>query len=153
MSWKGRTYQVRVNPVPQTYGALAPWRMDRDPDLWSNRPLLLRGHPGTDARGVLWYGVNNRGHTLVELLVVSLVGIVILLGLSGLYLSTLRFYDQSSSQTHLQSQGTLIINEMSRRILFASRLVQDPPTNCPATPSLRVNQPGVTGFYCFLPVR
>jgi len=144
-----------VNSVPQTYaggfgGALSPWRMGRDSVLWSNRTVLHRGgHPRTDARGVVWYGVNNRGLSLVELVVASLVGIVILLGLSTFYLSTLRFYDQSSSQTQLQRQGTLIINEMSRRILFASRLVQDPPTDCPATPSLRVTQPGVTGFYCF----
>ena len=105
-------------------------------------------HP-RHTRDVLWHGVNNRGIGLAELLISTLVGVVILLGISSFYISSVRFYEQSSSQTHLQRQGTLIIDEMSRRILFASRLDQDPPTDCPATPSLKVTQPGVTGFYCF----
>ncbi len=93
--------------------------------------------------------MNNRGLGLLELLVTTLVGVVILLGISSFYLATVRFYEQSSSQTFLQRQGTLIIDEMTRRIRFANGLIQDPPSDCPATPSLKVTQPSVTGFYCF----
>lgn len=91
------------------------------------------------------------GTTLVELLVASAVGIIVLLGIGWFYLSTLRFSAQSSSQTFLQRQGTLIIDEMARQIVPANGLTKDPPApnNCPANPSLWVSQPGVTGFYCF----
>ena len=96
-----------------------------------------------------WHGVNNRGIGLAELLIATLVGVVMLLGIGSFFLSSVHFYEQSSSQTFLQRQGTMIMDEMSRRIQFANGLVEDPPTDCPATPSLKVTQPGVTGFYCF----
>ena len=106
-------------------------------------------HPRTHMRDVLWYGVNNRGIGLAELLIATLVGVVMLLGIGSFFLSSVHFYEQSSSQTFLQRQGTMIMDEMSRRIQFANGLVEDPPSDCPATPSLKVTQPGVTGFYCF----
>ncbi len=93
--------------------------------------------------------MNNRGLGLVEHLVTMSVGIVVLLGISSFYISTVRVYSQSSSQTSLQRQGTMIIDEMTRRIQFANGLVEDHPTDCPATPSLKVTQPRAAGFYCF----
>ena len=101
--------------------------------------------------------MNERGFTLVELLVAIAVGVVVLLGIGGFFLSTLRFSAQSSSQTFLQRQGTIIIDEMARQIRFANGvLCKNPdassilcPGACPANPSLKVIQPGVTGFYCF----
>jgi len=106
-------------------------------------------HPRAPTRGTRWYGVNNRGIGLVELLISILVGAVLILGIGSFYLSSIRFYDQSSSQTYLQRQATLVIDEMARRIRFANGLVGDPPGDCPATPSLKVTQPDLTGFYCF----
>ncbi len=102
-----------------------------------------------------WHGVNNRGIGLAELLIATLVGVVMLLGIGSFFISSIRFYEQSSSQTFLQRQGTMIMDEMSRRIQFANGLlVEDPPTDCPGspgTPSLKVTQPGLTEteFYCF----
>ncbi len=94
-------------------------------------------------------GVNNRGIGLAELLIATLVGVVMLLGIGSFFISSIRFYEQSSSQTFLQRQGTLIMDEMSRRIQFANGLVEDHPTDCPPTPSLKVTQPGVAEYYCF----
>ena len=100
-------------------------------------------------------GVNNRGLGLAELLIATLVGVVMLLGIGSFFISSIRFYEQSSSQTFLQRQGTLIMDEMSRQIQYANGLlVEDPPSDCPGipgTPSLKVTQPGLTEteFYCF----
>lgn len=110
-------------------------------------------HPRTHTRDVLWYGVNNRGIGLLELLIATLVGVVMLLGIGSFYLSSVNFYEQSSSQTFLQRQGTMIMDEMAKRIRFGNGLVAvaNPPSDCPATPSLKVTQPDLTGlgFYCF----
>ncbi len=95
-----------------------------------------------------WYGVNNYGFGLLEALVSTLIGGLVLLGISSFYLSSVRFYDQSSSQTFLQRQATLIMDEMAQRIRFANGLVANPP-DCPETPSLKVTQPDLAGFYCF----
>ena len=102
--------------------------------------------------------MNERGFTLIEFLVAIAVGVVVLLGIGGFFLSTLRLSAQSSSQTFLQRQGTMIIDEMARQIRFANGVCKDPdpsktacPGTCPANPSLKVTQPGApgTGFYCF----
>ncbi|MBI4529746.1 MAG: prepilin-type N-terminal cleavage/methylation domain-containing protein [Deltaproteobacteria bacterium] len=95
--------------------------------------------------------MDDRGFTLIEVLVASVIGAVVLLGISNFYLSTLRLGDQSSSQTFLQRQASFIIEEMARQTRPACDLALN--SGCPATPSLRVTQPGATGCdgpsYCF----
>jgi Tfp pilus assembly protein PilV len=60
--------------------------------------------------------MNERGTTLVELLLAMVVGSVVLLGVSSLYVATSRFSGQASSQTFLQRQGVFIFEEMARQI-------------------------------------
>jgi len=97
------------------------------------------------------FTLNERGFTLIELLVATAVGAIVLLGIGGFYVATVRFAEQSHSQTFLQRQGTMIIDEVARQVQWANGLTQNPsaPNNCPADPSLRVVQPGVVGSYCF----
>jgi len=137
---------------------MTPIRYKTEPDMFLNAKLQLSQKrptpheviriPTYSKRGKPRSWANKGGFTLIELLVSFLVSGVLLLGISNFYISTIHFYEQSSSQTFLQRQGTLIIDEMTRRIRFANGLIQDPP-DCPATPSLKVTQPSVAGFYCF----
>ncbi len=154
--------QIGVNPVPLTsifsYGALSLQGVQNvnpvptssgENDASSIKRGWKEDHPRAHTRGTRWCGADNHGTGLVELLISILIGAVLLLGISSFYLSSVRFYDQSSSQTYLQRQATLIIDEMARRIRFANGLVGNPPSDCPAVPSLKVTQPDLTGFYCF----
>jgi len=92
--------------------------------------------------------MGNRGFTLVELLVSLLAATVVLAGISSLYVFSQRVASESESQTFLQRQGTLVMDEMRQRILSASALTRgackatDPnsigvtntsftPNNCP----------------------
>lgn len=66
--------------------------------------------------------MNNRAFTLTEVLVALALGTLVLLGISGFYLSTVRFYGQSNSQAFLQRQASHIIEEMGRQIRPARQL-------------------------------
>ena len=66
--------------------------------------------------------MNERGASLLELLTALAVGSVVLLGISSFYLATLRFGTQADSQTFLQRQGVLILEEMARQIRPATAL-------------------------------
>ncbi|MBI2875930.1 MAG: prepilin-type N-terminal cleavage/methylation domain-containing protein [Candidatus Tectomicrobia bacterium] len=56
------------------------------------------------------------GFTLVEVLIVALLGSVILLGLTTLYVNGLAFYDQGIGRLELQRQGSLAMEDMAREI-------------------------------------
>ena len=93
-------------------------------------------------RGRIW---DAPGFTLIELLVAGAVGVIVLLALGGFYLSTLRFYEQSSAQVALQRQAALALDEMARQIRPAQALVRD---TCNGVPhALRVRN--ADGDYCF----
>jgi prepilin-type N-terminal cleavage/methylation domain-containing protein len=66
--------------------------------------------------------MNERGVTMIELLVATAIGGVMLLGVTGFYLSALRFNAEGSSQTYLQRQGALVLDELARQIRPASAL-------------------------------
>jgi prepilin-type N-terminal cleavage/methylation domain-containing protein len=66
--------------------------------------------------------MSERGFTLIELLVALLIGVIVFLAIGSFYLSTVRFYDQSSAQTTLQRQATLALEEMARQIRPASTI-------------------------------
>jgi len=59
---------------------------------------------------------DERGTTLIELLVTSFLSGLILLGLGSLYFVTTKTYGASVSQTSLQRQGTLALQEIGQRI-------------------------------------
>lgn len=89
--------------------------------------------------------MSDRGFSLTELLVAAAIGAVVLLGIGTFYLSTLRFYEQSSTQAALQRQATLALEEMARQIRPAQALVLD--TCKGVANALRVRNAG--GDYCF----
>jgi len=77
--------------------------------------------------------VNDRGFTLPEVLVAALVGSLVLVATGSLYVAALRAGREDESLAYLQRQGTLILEEIGRRVRPATT-VQGPP-----------NQPAVCG--------
>ena len=67
-------------------------------------------------------GANEQAFTLIELLITSAIGVVMFLGIGNFYLSTLRIYEQGNTQTALQRQASLALEEMSRQIRPARAL-------------------------------
>ena len=93
--------------------------------------------------------MNERGTTLIELLIAMAVGSVVLLGIGSFYVATLRASHQDSAQTFLQRQGVLIIEEMARQIRPATALARG-VCNADAN-SLRATQliNGNPVYFCF----
>jgi Tfp pilus assembly protein PilV len=89
--------------------------------------------------------VNERGLTLLELLIAAALGTVVLLGLGQFYLATVRFGSQSNAQTFLQRQAVIIMDEMAQQIRPATGLAL--ATCGGVVNSLQVTSGG--GTYCF----
>ncbi len=68
--------------------------------------------------------MDNRGFTLVELLVGLVAATGLLLGISGLYVYSQRVSDSSSSQAFLQRQGSIVMEKMAEQIRPASALTR-----------------------------
>jgi type II secretory pathway pseudopilin PulG len=98
---------------------------------------------------------NERGFTLLELLVATLSAGIVILGLASLYLATTGAFAQSASQASLQRQGTLTLDQVSQVIRRGNTLttgcapagttggsVGVTVTTVPALPTL-------DGFYCY----
>jgi prepilin-type N-terminal cleavage/methylation domain-containing protein len=103
--------------------------------------------------------VNERGFTLLELLVTLAMGAVILLALGKLYVSTVSWGRIDDRLAHMQRQGTLILDKMGRQIRGAQSIAcsplatcdsvaTDPASACGVDPSLEVISPGGTNV-CF----
>jgi len=90
--------------------------------------------------------MNERGLTLLELLLALAIGGIVVLGASGFYLSTVRFTDESNSQAFLQRQGTLVVDELARQIRPATALVRG-TCNADANSLSVTNSSGVYCFY------
>ena len=76
---------------------------------------------------------NEAGFALAELIVASVAGAIVLLGLFSLYRMTVTSFDQSSSRAALQRQGTLALQAIQRQALRASTItVQQAPGCAPA---------------------
>ena len=88
--------------------------------------------------------MNERGMTILESLIAMAVGSIFLLGINSFYVATIRMSTQDSSQTFLQRQSVLAIEEMARQIRPATALTRG---SCNAD----VNSLGVTngGNFCF----
>jgi Tfp pilus assembly protein PilW len=59
---------------------------------------------------------DQRGITIIEVLVTTLVTSFVLLGMGSLYVATTRAFAESTSQASLQRQGTLALQELGQRI-------------------------------------
>ena len=90
--------------------------------------------------------MDDHGYTLVELLVAGAIGVLVLLGIGSYYVSTLRFYDQSGSQSFLQRQASLAIEEMARQIRPATALTRG-ACNADSNSLQVTNSLGVFCFY------
>lgn len=94
-------------------------------------------------------GLNQRGFTLAEVLVASLVGAVVLLGMGSFYISMVNAYKQGNDQAFLQRQATLIQDELARKILPAFQVASGPcGGGTTTTDSLLVTLPD-NKFLCF----
>src|SRR6266542_1404654 len=90
--------------------------------------------------------MENRGFTILELLVALAVGSIIVLAMSGMYVFTTRAGIENDAQAYLQRQAALITEEMGRRIRSATALAI---TTCSGvTNSLQATQADGT-VYCF----
>jgi prepilin-type N-terminal cleavage/methylation domain-containing protein len=70
--------------------------------------------------------MSRRGFTLVELLLASALGAVVLLSLGSFFLSMIKAYSHGNDQVFLQRQATLIQDELARQILPASHVATGP---------------------------
>ena len=59
---------------------------------------------------------DQRGLSLVELLVAALLTTVVAGGLFSAYIATTRSFGESSAQAALQRQGTLVLEEIGRQV-------------------------------------
>jgi hypothetical protein len=100
---------------------------------------------------------DQRGLSLVELLVAAVLTAVVAGGLFSAYVATARSFGESSAQAALQRQGTLVLDEIGRQVRGAIEPKPgDPP---PLRPALSVDAcngiPGslwvrtATGDICF----
>ena len=59
---------------------------------------------------------DQRGLSLVELLVAAMLATVVAGGLFSAYVATTRSFGESSAQAALQRQGTLVLEEIGRQV-------------------------------------
>jgi type IV pilus assembly protein PilW len=87
--------------------------------------------------------MDRRGFTLLELLIATLSGGIVLLGLFSLYVATHRSYLQTDSQAELQRKGTLAMEEIARQVRPATGLA----LGCNGPNSLQVTNGSATRCY------
>ena len=66
--------------------------------------------------------MSERGFALLELLVASAAGVIVLLGVGAYYLTTVRFGNEGTAQISLQRQASMVIDEAARQIAPATLL-------------------------------
>jgi prepilin-type N-terminal cleavage/methylation domain-containing protein len=89
--------------------------------------------------------MNERGFTILELLIAMAIGSFMMVGVSGFYFSALRFNAEGNAQTYLQRQGTLVLDELARQVRPATGLAI---ATCNGnTKSLQVTN--TLGTFCF----
>jgi prepilin-type N-terminal cleavage/methylation domain-containing protein len=82
--------------------------------------------------------MDNRGFTLIEIIIVSLVFMVISAGIFGIYFTGTDLWDIARSQADLQAQARLALNSMVKELRNATRTsTQSPSPNIsiPAIPN------------------
>jgi type II secretory pathway pseudopilin PulG len=89
--------------------------------------------------------MNARGFTILETLLAGAVLALMLLGVSGFYLTTIRYGNQDAALVSLQRQATFVVDEMARQIAPATALSL---VTCGADPNgLRATNS--CGTFCF----
>ena len=83
---------------------------------------------------------NQRGVTLIELLVAVLIGVVILLGAGSFYWNMTRAWVASNGQIAMQRQGSLVLQEISRIVIASNGILGGTcgPAGNPASLPVRV---------------
>ena len=95
------------------------------------------------------HGMNPRGFTLVEILLASAAGAIVLPGIGSFYLSMVNAYKQGNDQAFLQRQATMIQDELARQILPTYQVTSGPcGGGTTTTNSLLVTLPD-NKFLCF----
>ena len=99
--------------------------------------------------------MNERGFTLVELLIALALGVVVLLGVGTLYRTVAWSSKGDNAQANLQTQATIVVDELRRQVEAASTIERCfSGSDCIAdtcngvTDFLYVAQPGGS-IYCF----
>ncbi|MBI2529150.1 MAG: prepilin-type N-terminal cleavage/methylation domain-containing protein [Candidatus Rokubacteria bacterium] len=98
---------------------------------------------------------NQRGFSLIELTLASVIGVVVLLGVFSLYLATTSAFNQSSSHAYLQRQGTLAVDAIARRVRGASAIARSCTPAAPGGTTGRVVEITLSapnpeaGAYCY----
>lgn len=100
--------------------------------------------------------LNQRGVSLVELLIAVCVGWIVILGVTAFYVGALRFSSASSSQASLQRQASIVAEDIGRRLRSAQSVDIESPSastgNCmPLSTSdpVLVIQDQASVFWCF----
>ena len=89
--------------------------------------------------------MGQRGTTLIELLIFTVVAAIILLAVGSFYVSMGVSYNQGNAQAFVQRQGTMVQEELSRQILPA---ISVRPWGCgPGAVGLAVQR--TADFLCF----
>ncbi|MBW2059367.1 MAG: hypothetical protein JRJ26_17910 [Deltaproteobacteria bacterium] len=73
-------------------------------------------------RKASWPLTGRRGTVLVELLVASAILVVVILGVSTLFLGNIRAFDRGKDQMELQRIGSLVMEGMTRALQEGSRV-------------------------------
>jgi len=108
--------------------------------IWEGTRRHMRLRWGTCR---IW--ANEQAFSLIELLITSAIGVVMFLGIGSFYLSTLRIYEQSTTQTELQRQANLALEEMGRQIRPARALFLNTCNGVANALTVR----NADGDYCF----
>jgi len=84
---------------------------------------------------------DRRGVTLVELLIASAIFAIVAVAVGSLYVSTQRAFDYGSAQAYAQRQGTMIQEDLQRRLQRAVDFTVTPCGSATTTASVRYNLP------------
>ena len=100
--------------------------------------------------------LNERGVTLIELLIAVCLGWIVIGGITAFYLGALRFSAASSSQASLQRQASMVAEDIGRRLRSAQSVDIESPSlasgNCmplSTTDPVLVIQDQASVFWCF----
>jgi len=91
---------------------------------------------------------DQRGLSLIELLVGALLGTIAVGAMLSFYSATARTFGESSAQAALQRQGTLALEEISRKVRGAASVNA---TICSGSASVLVAMPAPGSSVCFYP--
>jgi prepilin-type N-terminal cleavage/methylation domain-containing protein len=92
-------------------------------------------------RRLAWLCRDRRGVTLVELLIATAIFAIVAVAVGSLYVSTQRAFDYGSAQAYAQRQGTMIQEDLQRRLQRAVDFTVTPCGSATTTASVRYNLP------------